>query len=93
MARRNGPSEFTITGTLKYWSIIDDLHKISQPTLLINGRYDEVQDIAVAPFFHHISNCKWIQLSESSHMAFWETEREKYMHAVADFLLASDDLQ
>lgn len=36
----NGPNEFFIMGSLKTWSIIDELHKISVTTLLINGRYD-----------------------------------------------------
>jgi proline-specific peptidase len=37
----NGPSEFTVTGTLKTWDIMDRLGEIAVPTLLVGGRYDE----------------------------------------------------
>ena len=37
----NGPSEFTVTGTLKTWDIMDRLGEITVPTLLVGGRYDE----------------------------------------------------
>lgn len=40
----NGPSEFTVTGNLKTWSIENQVHKISVPTLLLNAEYDEVND-------------------------------------------------
>ena len=37
----NGPSEFTVTGTLKTWDVMDRLGEIGVPTLLVGGRYDE----------------------------------------------------
>lgn len=83
---RNGPSEFHITGSLKEWSVIPELHKITVPTLLLNGRYDEAQDSVVEPFFKEIqSKVKWYTFSESSHMPQYE-ERELYMKHVGDFL-------
>ncbi|KAG6852610.1 hypothetical protein C0991_010481 [Blastosporella zonata] len=82
---RNGPSEFTITGTLKTWSIIDILHTIKPPTLLINSVYDEAQDVCVLPFFNRIPRVKWVQFANSSHVPLFE-ERERYMQVVGDFL-------
>lgn len=82
---RNGPSEFHITGSLKEWSIIGELHKITVPTLLLNGRYDEAQDSVVKPYFDELEKVKWFTFSESSHMPQYE-EREKYMQIVGDFL-------
>ncbi|KAK7045124.1 proline iminopeptidase [Favolaschia claudopus] len=82
----NGPSEFYITGPLKYWSMIQDAHKIGVPTLLLNGRYDEAQDSVVVPFFQEITNVKWVTFAESSHMIHFE-ERERYMQVVGDFLM------
>ncbi|RDX57162.1 proline-specific peptidase [Lentinus brumalis] len=81
----NGPSEFHITGSLKEWSIIDDLHKIAVPTLLLNGKYDEAQDSVVQPYFHAIHKVKWYTFAESSHMPQYE-ERERYVQIVGDFL-------
>ncbi|TFK93667.1 proline-specific peptidase [Polyporus arcularius HHB13444] len=83
----NGPSEFFITGSLKDWSIVDDIHKITVPTLLLNGRYDEAQDSIVVPFFRALSKVKWYTFSESSHMPQYE-ERERFMQIVGDFLTA-----
>ncbi|KAJ7660024.1 hypothetical protein B0H17DRAFT_865830, partial [Mycena rosella] len=56
-----GPSECNITGTMKTWTVVDDLHKISVPALLINGRYDDAQDVAVAPFFERTGKMKRVQ--------------------------------
>ncbi|KAJ6547793.1 proline-specific peptidase [Mycena vulgaris] len=80
-----GPSEFSITGTMKTWTIVDDLHKISVPTLLINGRYDDAQDVGVVPFFKRVPNVKWVQFAESSHMPFFE-EKNRFFQTVGDFL-------
>ena len=82
---RNGPSEFFITGTLKNWSIVDELHKIKAPTLLINGKYDEAQDECVEPYSKLIPDVKWVKFANSSHTPLWE-EREEYMKVVHDFL-------
>ncbi|KAF4563174.1 hypothetical protein EYR36_003613 [Pleurotus pulmonarius] len=81
----NGPSEFTIVGSIKSWSIIDDLHHIACPTLVINGAYDEAQDLCVNPFFERIHQVKWVQFANSSHMPFIE-ERVRYIEVVAVFL-------
>ncbi|MGH3255679.1 MAG: alpha/beta fold hydrolase [Streptosporangiaceae bacterium] len=37
----NGPSEFTVTGTLKTWDVMHRLGEIRVPTLVVGGRYDE----------------------------------------------------
>ena len=83
---RNGPSEFYITGPLKDWTVTADAHKITVPTLVTNGKYDEAQDSVVAPFVQEIPNVKWVKFSESSHMSHFE-EREKYMAEVGKFLV------
>ncbi|KAL1949577.1 hypothetical protein VTO73DRAFT_8458 [Trametes versicolor] len=82
----NGPSEFHITGSLKNWSIIDDIGLINVPTLLLNGRYDEAQDSVVVPYFRGIEKVKWFTFAESSHTPQYE-EREKYVRLVGDFLM------
>ncbi|PIL35478.1 hypothetical protein GSI_02206 [Ganoderma sinense ZZ0214-1] len=81
-----GPSEFNVTGSLKDWSILEDISKINVPTLLLNGVYDEAQDNVIAPFFRSIQKVKWFTFAASSHMAQYE-EREKYMQVVGRFLV------
>ena len=83
---RAGPNEFHISGTLKTWDIIPILHTITQPTLIINSRYDMAQDLALQPFFDNVPKVKWAHFSESSHMPYWE-ESERYYSIVGKFLV------
>ena len=73
---RFGQSEFNVVGTLKSWSIIDILHQIPCPTLLISAPLDSVQEIAVLPFFLNIPRVKWVELQNSTHLPLFE-EPEK----------------
>ncbi|KAJ3570789.1 hypothetical protein NP233_g4164 [Leucocoprinus birnbaumii] len=70
---------------LQEWSIIDRLHLVRAPTLVINGRKDIAQDFVVQPFFDKIQRVKWVTLENSSHTPFFE-ERDRYMDLVANFL-------
>ncbi|KAG0648373.1 L-amino acid amidase [Hyphodiscus hymeniophilus] len=81
----NGPSEFFVTGTLKTWSVIDEVHKIIAPTLLINGKYDEAQDSVMEPFYKSIKNVKWEHFPESSHLPQLE-EPERFLEVVGKYL-------
>lgn len=65
--------------------MIDDIHLINVPTLLLNGHFDEAQDSVQIDFFRNIQKVKWFTFAESSYMPMWE-EREKYMRVVGDFL-------
>ena len=82
-----GPSELYITGTLKNWTAVDTISNINVETLLINGRYDLITDVAVMPYFERIPKVKWVTLEKSSHMGHWE-ERLRFMEIVAGFLNA-----
>ncbi|PNS20833.1 hypothetical protein CAC42_2764 [Sphaceloma murrayae] len=82
----NGPSEFHVIGNLKTWDIRPELAKIEVPTLLINGKFDEAQDVTMAPFFKGITSpVKWVRFAESSHMPHLE-ETEDFVIAVTNFL-------
>jgi L-proline amide hydrolase len=81
----NGPSEFHVIGTLKEWSVIDRLHLIEVPVLLISGRHDEATPAVVAPYLYGIKNVRWHVFGDSSHMPHVE-EREACLALVAAFL-------
>ncbi|KAI0886579.1 proline-specific peptidase [Annulohypoxylon maeteangense] len=81
-----GHSEFDTVGSLKDWEGWKDAHNIEAETLLLNGRYDEVMDFVVEPFFKTINKVKWVTLENSSHTSMWE-DRERFMQLVGDFLL------
>jgi L-proline amide hydrolase len=86
----NGPSEFHVVGSLRAWSVIDRLDRISVPTLLVSGRYDEAQPAAVRPYADAIRDVRWHILDESSHMPHVE-ETETFLHMVRRFLDGEDD--
>ncbi|KAF1975979.1 alpha/beta-hydrolase [Bimuria novae-zelandiae CBS 107.79] len=67
-----GTSEFGCTGSLKEWEGVKDAHKINVETLLSNGRYDEMTDEVVKPWFEKIERLKWVTLKKSAHMGHWE---------------------
>ena len=54
------------------WSVIDIIHRIPYPTLLISSPQDEVQPISVLPWFKHIPKIKWVELQNSTHLAMYE---------------------
>lgn len=70
---------------LSNWTIIDRLHSIKSPTLVINGRFDIAQDFVIHPFVENIRGAKWVKFENSSHTPFWE-ERESYFEVVGKFL-------
>jgi L-proline amide hydrolase len=85
----NGPNEFHVVGPLRNWSVVDRLDRISVPTLLINGRYDEATDATMQPFADRIADVRWESFSESSHMPHVE-EEERYLDVLSKFLNNAD---
>ncbi|KAJ2932476.1 hypothetical protein H1R20_g4597, partial [Candolleomyces eurysporus] len=81
----SGNSGFTITGSLKDWTVIPELPKITVPTLVTNGRYDQAADIVVQPFVQRIPNVRWVRFENSSNTAPFE-EPEKYKSVLEEFL-------
>ncbi len=81
----NGPSEFHVIGTLKNWTVVDRLDRITVPTLLISGRYDEATIACVSPYLHGIKDVRWHIFGNSSHMPHVE-EQEDCLALVAAFL-------
>lgn len=86
----NGPNEFFCIGTLRNWSVVDQVHAIVAPTLLLSGRFDEATPATVQPFFDSIPDVRWEIFEQSSHMPFVE-EPERYLAVVEAFLAEHDD--
>jgi L-proline amide hydrolase len=63
----NGPSEFHVIGKLASWSILDRLHEIDTPTLLLSGAYDEATPAIVGAIAERIPHAEWVLFEESSH--------------------------
>jgi L-proline amide hydrolase len=85
----NGPNEFFCIGTLRDWNIVERVHAIVAPTLLLSGRFDEATPATVQPFFDHIPDVRWEIFENSSHMPFIE-EPTRYREVVEAFLNSLD---
>lgn len=81
----NGPNEFTVVGNLRGWSRHADLHRITQPTLITYGEYDELGEPCALGIKDGIPHAEVIRFAASSHMAHIE-EAEAYSAAVESFL-------
>jgi proline-specific peptidase len=68
----NGPSEFTVTGTLKTWDIMDRLGEIAVPTLLVGGRYDECTPGHLTDMANRIPGSELHIIEDASHLCFAE---------------------
>ncbi len=85
----NGPSEFHVVGSLRDWSIVDRVDRITAPTLLVSGRYDEATTETVQPFFEGIPDVAWTVFAESSHMPHVE-EARGFNSVLTGFLASAD---
>jgi proline iminopeptidase len=88
-AYMNGPSEFTITGTIRNIDLTAQLPAIRTPTLVLGGRYDEVTPAVAHQISSAIPGARSVTFSESSHMPFWE-ERGRFLEVVSAFLSSVD---
>ncbi|MDQ2911323.1 MAG: hypothetical protein M3R39_09985 [Actinomycetota bacterium] len=80
-----GPNEFTVTGALKDWDLIERLGEIRVPTLVTSGRHDECTPALVEPLQRGIAGAEWVLFEESSHTSLLE-EPERYLEVIGGFL-------
>jgi proline-specific peptidase len=81
----NGPNEFTLVGNMKDWSRDADLHRITQPTLVTYGGYDELGEPCALKIKEGIPHAELVCFEESSHVAHIE-EADLYASTVEAFL-------
>ncbi|HEY8044376.1 MAG TPA: proline iminopeptidase-family hydrolase [Streptosporangiaceae bacterium] len=68
----NGPSEFTVTGTLKTWDVMHRLGEIGVPALLVGGRHDECTPGHLAEMHARIPGSQLAIIEDASHLCFTE---------------------
>ena len=86
-----GPSEFTITGTLKDYVVTDSLSDVKVPTLLTVGEFDEVGPKLVQGFAERIPGARFEQLAGAAHMTTWDAP-DAMIAAVRSFLRSADSV-
>jgi proline iminopeptidase len=80
-----GPNEFLYTGNLKDWNRIPDMHRITAPTLITVGKFDELTPACALRMKHALPNAQLVVFPNSSHTPFYE-EPEAYYGVLLDFL-------
>jgi proline-specific peptidase len=82
----NGPTEFDVIGeALRHWDRSTDLGRITNPTLVTCGRYDEITPACSATLAAGIPDARMIVFESSAHCAHLE-ETPRYTADVAAFL-------
>lgn len=84
-----GPSEFTITGTLKTYQVTDFLTRIAVPTLVTVGEFDEVGPELVRGHAAMIPGARFEILAGAAHMTPWDA-RDIHVALERSFLRAAD---
>lgn len=84
-----GPSEFTITGTLRNYDCVARLDGITAPVLLTCGQHDEAAPETVRLFQSRIPNAEVHVFDGASHEHHLE-KPEEYLSVVRDFLGRTD---
>ena len=80
-----GPSEFEPTGTLKQYGRTSQLSRISIPTMIICGEYDEATPGTGKKYAKRISGCRFSEIEGASHV-IWEEKPARIRKVINDFL-------
>ena len=80
-----GPNEFCYVGSIKDWNRVPDLHRITQPALVLCGLHDELTPACSALIHRNLPNSSIHVFPNSSHLPFWE-EPEAYFAVLRAFL-------
>jgi proline iminopeptidase len=87
-----GPSEFTITGTLKNYDVTLFLEQINVPVLYTVGEFDEANPQIIQHFASLTHGAKMIVLKGSAHCTPWDA-REENVRVVREFLHSLDSFK
>ena len=67
-----GPNEFLYIGNIRHWSRLNDLHKITVPTLITVGQHDEQTPACALEMKLRLPNAELHVFPNSSHLPFYE---------------------
>jgi proline iminopeptidase len=80
-----GVDEFHVTGNFKNWDFWDRLPNIKVPTLVLGGKYDEMDPESMKREGHLLPNSRTYLCPEGSHMAMYD-DQQNYFNALITFL-------
>jgi proline iminopeptidase len=85
----DGPSEFSITGTLRNYERVDRLKEIKTPALFICGRYDEATPAATEFYHRNMPGSQLAVIEDASHLC-WAEQPAAFNRVLRDFLRRSE---
>ncbi len=80
-----GPNEFLYIGNIRHWSRLDQLHRISVPTMITVGKYDEQTPACALEMKLRLPDAELHVFPNSSHVPFYE-DPELYYPVLEAFL-------
>ena len=80
-----GPNEFLYVGNLKDWTRLEDLPRITVPTLVVTGLHDEIGPACALLVRNALPDAEVVVFKNSSHMPFYE-EPDPYRACLLRFL-------
>ena len=84
-----GPSEFTITGTLKEYDATSFLPSIKVPTLFTVGEFDEAGPDIIKSYSDKVPGSRYAVLPGAAHITSWDA-RDENIKVVREFLTSVD---
>jgi proline iminopeptidase len=84
-----GPSEFTITGTLKRYDATPYLKTVKVPTLFTVGEFDEANPAIIRRHAAMLPGARVVVIPGAAHITTWDNP-EAMVRAVRDFLASAD---
>jgi proline iminopeptidase len=83
-----GPSEFTVTGTLKNYERIEQLHEIKLPVLFTCGEYDEATPATTHLYQQNLPGSQIHIIKNTSHEHHIENPQE-YLNILREFIAST----
>lgn len=87
-----GPSEFTITGTLKKYDVTAFLKDVRVPLLYTVGEFDEANPVTIRRFAALTPGARVVVIPGAAHITTWDNP-EDMLAAVRGFLSAADSIR
>ena len=84
-----GPSEYTIVGTLKQYNATAFLRDVRVPTLFTVGTVDEANPATIKKHAAMTPGAKLVVIPDAAHLTMWDNP-EATVKAVRDFLRQAD---
>ena len=84
-----GPSEFTISGTLRDYNVVKELSRITVPTMFSYGEFDEVGGDLTQSYADQVQGSINVVFYGAAHMTPWDS-RDASVAKVREFLWKAD---